>query len=401
MHTTTGADPARLINAQTFLDPYANFRRLREEDPMHWIPEFGVWFLSRYEDIVAVLKDDVHFSKERTRVEQGLHPTVRKWLGPLFKDDPDHRRVRSVLERFFAVPNLQRFEHQLQGIIGDAVRRLQGSNEVDLIRDFAYDIPLVLMPLTLGLPQEDYPLFGAWAPGVADGFNPDPESKAWKNGAEAYEAVADYLRQRMGEIRRNPPSEPTILSLLIKASDAGTLSEEEAVGQAVLIFVGSHETTLNLIGLSAFSFLRHPHELEKLRRDPAMIPAGIEEVLRFDGPGHMCDRRVRKDIQLRGTQLQENDHVWLGLASANRDPLCCDRPEEFIIDRESAPRHLGFSQGIHLCLGRHLARLEARIAIAHLFEAFPRMTLADSGPHPYNENLFVHGLRKLPVRLNG
>lgn len=401
MQTNGQTAPPSLVHGDTFLNPYPMFKRLREEAPVQWVPEFGVWFISRYDDIVAVVQDNDHFSKERTRVERGLHPTVRKWLAPLFMDDPDHRRLRSVLDRFFAIKSLQRFSEEIDQTVRRAAHDLRDENEIDLLQKFAYRIPLHVLSMTLGLPREDFKLFEAWAPGIGDGFNPDKTSKAWQNGGVVYGEVAGYLADMIKAIRVNPPGEPTILSLLIEANDAGVISEDELIGQAVLLFVGTHETTLNLIGLSAYSFLRHSGELDKVKRNPALLAGAIDEVLRFDGPGHMCDRRVQKEIEVHGTRLKEDDAVWLGLAAGNRDPRCCERPDEFIVDRQGPVRHLGFSQGIHLCPGRHLSRLEARLAIAALFEVFPNIALAGAAPLAYNENLFIHGLRQLPVRLNG
>ncbi len=170
-----------------------------------------------------------------------------------------------------------------------------------------------MLSLTLGLPREDFPLFLKWAPGISDGFNPDKTSKAWQNGGVAYGEWLITWPSMIKVIRRNPPAEPTILSLLNDAHAAGVISEDELIGQAVLLFAGSHETTLNLIGLSAYTFLRHPLELAKIQLNPALLESGIDEVLRFDGPGHMCDRRVSQEIELHGVLLKENDAVWLGL----------------------------------------------------------------------------------------
>jgi len=401
MASNKPAGPPALMHSESFRDPYPMFQRLREEAPVHWVPEFNIWFISRYDDIVNVVQDNEHFSKEKTLVELGLHPTVKKWLAPLFKDDPDHYRLRSILEKFFSIRSVKGFSEEIEQIVRRAAQELKGKEEIDLLEQFAYRIPLHVLSLTLGLPKEDFPLFLKWAPGISDGFNPDKTSKAWQNGGVAYGEVADYLATMIKAMRRKPPAEPNVLSLLNDAHAAGVISEDELIGQAVLLFAGSHETTLNLIGLSAYTFLRHPQELAKVKRDPTLLEGGIDEVLRFDGPGHMCDRRVSQEIELHGVQLKENEAVWLGLGAGNRDERCCDRPDEFIIDRPGPSRHLGFSRGIHLCPGRHLSRLETRLAVGALFEAFPNMTLAGSPPLEYNENLFIHGLKHLPVRLNG
>ncbi len=399
MSERTEAPPARLMNDRIYHDPWSTYERLRAEDPVHWVPELDVWFVSRYRDIVNVLQQPERFSKQNTRLELSMHPTVRRYMFTLFKENPDHRRLRSSVERFFTRRNLEAFRQQITEIIGEAVDELQEGNETDLVRTYAYRIPINVLCLTLGLPRSDYHLFEEWAAGIGHGMNPDPRSERWQIAGDTYAAVGAYLADLIRDIRAHPPAQTTILSLLVESHQAGDISEEELISLAVNLYGAAHETTLNLIGLTVYSLLRFPEEMAKVRRDPALMANAVEETVRFDGAGHMVDRHVNEDFELHGKMLKTGDTVFLGLASGNRDPESCEFPDRFIVDRKQPTRHLGFSHGNHFCVGRLLGRMETTLAVEALTQAYPDMELTEPAPLPYNENLFLHGLKRLPVHL--
>jgi len=388
-----------LIDENIFDNPYPAFARLREEQPVYRIPEFDAWFISRFQDAIAVLHDDEHFSKADTILTRNMHPTVRKLFSTLQQDDPDHRRIRTVLQKFFSIRDLKAFEQEVQSIVDGAIEKLRADREAELMKDFAYRIPIEVLCVILGLPKEDYALFEGWAPGLVKGFNPDPSSENWRVGARTYDELREYLIGLIAHLRGEPQKRQTIMSLLIEACDAGTISEEELLSQAVVMYVGSHETTLNLIGQTIYCLLRHPDELAKIHRNRDLVAGAVEEAIRFDGPGHMVERRVAKPIMIHGVELAEDDALFVGVASANRDPDCCENPDQFLIDRERRVDHVGLGHGIHYCLGAHLARMEARLSVASLFTEFPNLSLAEPPPLPYNENMMLRGIKRLPVQL--
>lgn len=392
--------PPKLLDPDIFRNPWPTYEALRARDPVHWVPELDVWFVSRYADIVDILSRPDRFSKQDTRLELNMHPVVRRYMFTLFKENPDHRRLRAVVERFFTPRNLETFRERIAAIIDEAINDIRDEAEVDLVRRYAYRIPINVLSLTLGLPPEDYHLFEEWAPGIAHGMNPDPSSDRWRIAGETYAAVGEYLADLITELRKRPSGETTILSLLIDGWDSGTISEAEMISLAVNLYGAAHETTLNLIGLTVYNLLRYPDERTKLEQDPTLIESAVEEVVRYDGAGHMVDRRVNETMVLHGRELKQNDTVFLGIASGNRDPDCCAEPQRFLVDREGPVRHLGFGRGNHFCVGRLLGRLETRMAVAALLDSFPRLELLEEPPLEYNENLFLHGLKRLPVRLN-
>lgn len=399
MEKHASAPSPNLMNDDIFRDPWPTYARLRAEDPVHRVPELDVWFLSRYPDIVQVLRQPDRFSKQNTRLQLNMHPTVRKYMFTLFKENPDHRRLRASVERFFTRQNLERFRSRIADIIDEAIDDLRDETEVDLVTRYAYRIPINVLCLTLGLPPGDYHLFEKWAPGIAHGMNPDPSSERWQIAGETYAAVGKYLTDLIGHMRANPPAEPTILSLLVASCEAGDIDEDELVSLAVNLYGAAHETTLNLIGLTVYSLLRFPDELEKVKRNPDLMSNAVEETVRFDGAGHMVDRHVNEDTELHGKTLKAGDTVFLGIASGNRDPECCESADRFLVDRKQPTRHLGFGHGNHFCVGRLLGRMETTMAVDALIRTFPDVALVEPAPLDYNENLFLHGLKRLPLRL--
>ena len=393
--------PAPMLSPEFFRDMFATYAWLREHDPVHRIEPIDTWFVSRYADAAAILADNEHFSVEDMPIVKAWHPDVRMALSSLFMDDPDHARLRGVVRDFFLPASVQLREAMVAGIVNSALEQVKSSGKaiIDIEKEYAYTIPIDVLSAIMGLPKEDFPLFHAWAPQLSEALQPMQTEEQREKGGAVARAIRDYLLRIIQGGNLKPQGEETVLSLLRDAVQRGVMNEQELLTQAIQLYIGGHETTLSLIGKCIYALLTHPAELRKLKADPSLLPQLVEETVRFNGVSHIIVRRVAKDYQLHGLTLKENDMLFVGNASANRDATVFERADEFIIDRPSRIRHLGFGRGIRFCLGNHLAKLETRLAIAALFRAFPDMRLCEGHEPQFGTNLMLHGLLSLPVQL--
>ena len=393
--------PAPMLSPEFFRDIFPTYAWLREHDPVHRIEPIGTWFVSRYVDAVAILADNDHFSVENMPITETWHPDVRMALSSLFMDDPDHARLRGVVREFFQPASVQRREALVAGIVNNALEQVQsfGKTVIDIEKEYAYTIPIDVLSAIMGLPQEDFPLFHAWAPQLSEALQPMQTEEQREQGGTVARAIRDYLLRIIQGGNLKPQGEETVLSLLREAVQHGVMSEQEMLTQAIQLYIGGHETTLSLIGKCIHALLTHPAELRKFKADPSLAPKLVEETVRFNGVSHVIVRRVAKDYRLHDVTLKENDMLFVGNASANRDAAVFERADEFIIDRPGRIRHLGFGRGIRFCLGNHLAKLETRLAIVALFRAFPDMRLVEGREAQFGTNLMLHGLLSLPVQL--
>ena len=393
--------PAPMLSPEFFRDIFPTYAWLREHDPVHRIEPINTWFVSRYVDAVAILADNDHFSVEDMPITETWHPDVRMALSSLFMDDPDHARLRGVVREFFQPASVQRREALVAGIVNNALEQVQsfGKTVIDIEKEYAYTIPIDVLSAIMGLPQEDFPLFHAWAPQLSEALQPMQTEEQREQGGTVARAIRDYLLRIIQGGNLKPQGEETVLSLLREAVQHGVMSEQEMLTQAIQLYIGGHETTLSLIGKCIHALLTHPAELRKFKADPSLAPKLVEETVRFNGVSHVIVRRVAKDYRLHDVTLKENDMLFVGNASANRDAAVFERADEFIIDRPGRIRHLGFGRGIRFCLGNHLAKLETRLAIVALFRAFPDMRLVEGREAQFGTNLMLHGLLSLPVQL--
>ena len=393
--------PAPMLSPEFFRDIFPTYAWLREHDPVHRIEPISTWFVSRYADAVTILADNDHFSVENMPITETWHPDVRMALSSLFMDDPDHARLRGVVREFFQPASVQRREALVAGIVNNALEQVQsfGKTVIDIEKEYAYTIPIDVLSAIMGLPQEDFPLFHAWAPQLSEALQPMQTEEQREQGGTVARAIRDYLLRIIQGGNLKPQGEETVLSLLREAVQHGVMSEQEMLTQAIQLYIGGHETTLSLIGKCIHALLTHPAELRKFKADPSLAPKLVEETVRFNGVSHVIVRRVAKDYRLHDVTLKENDMLFVGNASANRDAAVFERADEFIIDRPGRIRHLGFGRGIRFCLGNHLAKLETRLAIVALFRAFPDMRLVEGREAQFGTNLMLHGLLSLPVQL--
>ena len=377
-------------------DPYPTYHRLRAEDPVHQSP-LGFWVLSRYEDVAASLRDP-RFAKEAIAgfVAARFGRPVER-MSMLDLDPPDHTRLRALVSKAFTPRVVEQLRSHIQSIVDDLLRSVDGAHAMDLIEDFAYPLPVIVICELLGVPVSDRERFKQWGLDVARGLDAlllPPDSDVIVRARASRFALTDYFRQLIAERRRAPRAD--LLSGLIAAEEAGDrLSEEDLLATSILLLLAGHETTVNLIGNGTLALLRHPAQLQRLREDPGLIGSAVEELLRYDGPVQRTARIPSEDVVVGGRTIPAGDMVMPFIGAADRDPAQFPDPDRLDLGR-TPNRHIAFGLGIHFCLGAPLARVEGQIAINTLVQRFPKLALATDSPQ-FRQSLTLRGLSTLPV----
>jgi cytochrome P450 len=396
-------------------DPFPLYRLLREESPIHRSP-LGFWVLARHADCLAVLRDRrassddantdptllstgvIDSERQASPIDDFLAAAERDNRPFLFRDPPDHTRLRGLVSKAFTPRMVEGLRARTQEIVDELLARALEAGSVDIVADLAYPLPVRVICDMLGVPAEDEPRFAGWSAALARGLDPEwlltPAARRARD--DAILAFAEYFFGLLSERRAHPGAD--LLSQLALAEDAGdTLSEGEMLSTAILLLVAGHETTVNLIGGGVLALLEHPDEMERLRTDPALVRTGVEEMLRYVTPVQLTGRSLTAPMTVQGVDMPQGALVMILLGSANRDPAVFDDPERFDLGRADN-RHLGFGFGIHHCLGAPLARLEAQVAIGELVRRTRSIDLGFNEVH-YRENVVLRGLIELPVEL--
>lgn len=398
-----------ILSPAFFADPYPTLRRMREEDPVYWHPLLKSWVLTRYSDVQRVLRDS-RSEYSNSKVEQyGLgapessrgklevfNAFVSKWLA--FMDPPAHTRLRSMISRAFTVHAVERLRPRVQAAIDELLAAVRARGRMDIVADFAAQLPLIVFSEMMGIPREDgerlqrdgllvMSLFGA---GLATAETVDA----------AYSGVMSYYEYFTTHIAsRRSRSTEDLLSKLVEARvDGEGLTDDELVAMCVTLFLASQETTLYLIANAVYALLRHPEQAERLRRSPALIDNALEEMIRWDGPTFGTFRRSLSDVtDIGGGKIVAGDYVLSIVCSANRDEARFPEPDRFDIERQDT-RHLAFSTGMHTCPGAALSRLEGRLALHALLQTFSELRL-DTDSLEWLPNMMVRGMKSLPITM--
>jgi cytochrome P450 len=393
------ADPA--INA----DPFPIFRRLQDEDPVHWSDAVKGWNVTRYDDVRAIALDR-ELSADRVRPFFAVLPSEEQrkladlahylTLWAVFKDPPDHTRLRGLLNRAFTPRAVEALRPNIARIVDDLLDNIAARGEADLIADFAYPLPASVIMDMLGVPRSDLAVMKVWSDDIAlfvgiARTTPGKHARAQAGTRE----MAAYFRRLVAE-RRKAPRDDMISALIAAEEQAQHLTEDEIVATCILLLFAGHETTANLIGNGVLALLRHPEQLAKLRARPELAASAVEECLRYDGPSGALARVVAVAQEMGGRHLKQGDRVYAWMNAANRDPRRFPDPDRFDIER-SDNRHLTFGHGAHFCLGAPLARLEAQIAFPRLLARLDRLALVPTRLE-WIDSLILRGVKRLPVR---
>jgi cytochrome P450 len=399
----------RRLSVDFLDDPYPTYRALREHDPIHRTAD-GSYFLSRYDDCLAVYRDTATWSSDKKqdfRPNFGDSPLYEHHTTSLvFNDPPYHTRVRKLLAPAFAPRALRALQPRIEALVDRLLEAAARRGEIDLIADFAAAIPIQLIGDMLGIPQEEREPLRDWSLAILGALEPVLSAQQFGAGVTAVSDFKRYLNEVIAARLRDAGSDPgEILSKLIDASAfapaAGTgeqLSELELIHNCIFLLNAGHETTTNLIGNAVDLLLRHPDAWEDLRHHPELMESAVEEFLRLESSNQLGNRRAAKATQLGGVTMAAGTYVHIGIGAANRDPAQFDEPDRLDIRRQPN-RHLAFGTGIHACAGMSLARMEAQVAIGRLLRRFGRIEA--SGDAVRGGRARFRGFRSYPLRVSG
>jgi cytochrome P450 len=410
--TMTSADADEVVFnpfEDGFVDsPYEQYARLRAAAPVHHSSLLHGWVVTRFDDVGKLLRDptisaSIHNATptpltineldrlaERSRAERTV----------VLMDDPDHARVRRLMADPFRPRQIDRLRTMITERVADAIDRLStergdGTVEIDLIADFAYPLPVQIFSEMLGVPEEDHPRFRYWTQWVARPVDPimsDEERTECLNGLDEMYA---YLEEQAAQKRAKPADD--LMSELVHAEiDGEQLSHEELMAQLVTLYMAGHEPTAALIGAGMLALLRAPDQFARVRSEPGLLRNAVSELLRYDGPNQFVRRITTVSTVVGDVELPAGAVVYASPASANRDPdRWGETADQVVVDRSDAGQHLQFGAGVHACLGSHLARLQAEIAFAAIFERLHDIALA--GEPQWSTRMFIRALNSLPI----
>ena len=386
-------------------DPYPQYAAMREGDPVHRTPlEF--WVLFKYEDIARFLKDPTLSVEDRNARPSAIDQMIMDAVGDraergthtmLNLDPPDHTRLRKLVTKAFTPRVIENLRPRIQAMVAEMLDHAEKRGEMDLIADYAFPLPFAVISEMLGVPAVDGDKLRGWSGLIVRSLEPIIDT----NLAIAIADASDHMYEYVGEMIEKKRKEPAddLLSALISAEEQGdALTDDELQEQVLLLYIAGHETTVNLIGNGVLALLRNRDQLERLRADASLIPNAVEELLRYDSPVQMSRRITLKDVEIRGTLIEEGSFCGVSLASANRDR---DRwgPDADTLDvtRADASHHLSFGGGVHYCLGASLARVEGQVAIGTLVDRFA--TIEPAADPEWNGRINLRGLERLPLTL--
>lgn len=399
-----------IMAASFHADPFPTFAAMRAAGPVIplRLPLLGrTWAPTTYEATSAAMKSSDLFVLEGRHAGRAATGTAgMQWWMPrsirvmantmLQKDEPDHRRLRRLVDHAFARRDIQAMRSNVERIADQLLDGFEGRAEVELAAEFSRRLPLIVICDLLGVPEADRAAFSELA----------RKALAINNMAGfilamgSFQKMIAYVRQEIEMARRNP--RPGLIAELIRTeADGDQLNENELLSMIMLLLVAGSETTTHLISDSVIALEQHPVQKAWLFEDPALrMERAVEELARFSSPVQMTKPRfVAQDTEFFGQRLRRGELITPMIAAANADPQAFEQPEALKLDRFPNP-HLVFSSGVHFCLGQQLARVEAQSAIGRLYARFPDLALAP-GPIAWSERIGIHGPKVLPVKLNG
>ncbi|MDQ1382567.1 MAG: hypothetical protein QOJ71_3286 [Actinomycetota bacterium] len=393
-----------------FEDPYAQYKLVREQDPVHFSP-IGAIALFRYEDVHRVLRDPSLSVEEDKMMPLAVDadPDIAAMLAErreggshnmLNLDPPDHHRLRRLVSKVFTPRTVEELRPRVQQLVDEHLDiALASGGDVDLIAGLAFPLPFIVISEMLGIPEgRDRSQLREWSGAVVKTFDPILTRDEILASFDAIDNINAYITEVIAWKREHPSDD--LLSALIAAEDEGDrLSEIELMEQVLLLYVAGHETTVNLIGNGTLALLRNRDQLELLTTDPSVDTTFVDELLRYDSPVQMSRRITVAPYELGGKSIEPGSIVMTCLGAANRDPAKWGETADTLdIRRADAREHMSFGGGFHSCLGAHLARLEGQVAMTTLVRRFPAVELATEKPE-YNGRIVLRGLAELPVTL--
>lgn len=394
----------QMLDAEYLENPYPLYHRLREADPVLWDEEQNYWVLTGHGDVMAGLRDQ-RFSARRMNIETAwipeemkatLEPPIRALTRQmLFLDPPDHTRLRGLVSKAFTPRMIEKLRPRIQQIIDELLAPAREHGQMEVISEFAYPLPAIVIAEMLGVPPEDRARFTEWTNDF--GTLLDGGEMIFEQLVQSLQGVYEFMEYFRAIIRqqRQEPQD-NLLQAMANAEEHGDmLSEEELLGNCVLLLAAGHGTTTHLIGNSLLALLRHPAQMRLLRDNPTLLPTAVAELLRYDSPVQMTSRIATETLSIGGKEIAAGQEVLFCLGAANHDPAQFAQPDTLDVRRPES-RHLAFGQGIHFCLGAPLARVEAEMALGALLKASADPHLGTETIEHFPSQVF-RGVSSLPL----
>jgi len=420
--TTPKFDP---FSPENRTNPYPHYAELRKYAPVHRLEGPGYYLVSRYDDVAEVLKRPEAFSSramqrmmmsgmsvgiQNMQTGDSFDPKALEVLSQLAgalgfnpaemmttpsvisSDPPNHSRLRNIVNRGFTPRRIAALETRIREIAADALDRMLEHDEFDLVADFTIPLPVTVIAEILGVESDRFGDFKRWSDTLIQGATGSASGTQPAELLATFKEFNDYFMEQIERRRRDPKDD--LISVLVAAEDGEVaLSPMETMMFAILLLVAGNETTTNLMGNAVQALLDDRDQFARIQADSKLVPAMVEETLRYDSPIQMLFRETTEDVVLAGTKIPKGSAVMPIFASANRDETRFADPDRFDIDRDNRG-HLAFGYGIHFCLGASLARLEARVGFEELFKRVARLNRLDSDVE-YVDSFLLRGLRRL------
>ena len=383
-------------------DPYPFYHRLREAAPV-FKTEQGFWLLTRYDDVAFSLRDkrfgkdfagNIHRRYGVDRMNEPVIANLAKTM--LVLDPPDHTRLRSLVTKAFTARRVADMRPRIRKLVDQQLDRVAGKGAMDVIRDLAHRLPVIVICDMLGIPEEHRDAFLVGSNVSGRVLDPVPMTREELDQANIGTQMGNNYFDQLCELRRKDPQDD-LTTELVRAEEAGDrLSTEELRANIGLLFGAGHETTTNLIGNGLLALHRAPEQWQRIKDDPALIPNAVEELLRFDSSVQMTGRVTNTEVEVGGVTLPAGESVITLLGAANRDPAHYADPDKLDVGRQNV-RPMSCGGGIHHCLGAQLARLEAELVFTALVERLPTLELPEKATPAWRRTFTLRGLHKLPA----
>ena len=420
---------SNLLRPEVRANPYPFYAQLRVQDPVYWDEEMGFWVLTRYADIASVYTDDrfsraqglmSNFRRLPEAEQQIAEPVYHSFSKTMFYADPPyHTHLRGLMNNAFTPRRVEQMRPNIQRIVDELLDQVQANRNMDIVHDFAYPLPVIVIAELLGLPTNDRERFKGWSDDLFAILGTVRHSpQLMKRAAQSLTEMTEYMTE-LSRVRREEPRDD-LLSVLLSVVDEdeqlecphphhaqtqgglarerptdAKLTQDELVANINILLSTGHETTTHLIGNGVLALLQHPDQMQQLKSRPALVHSAIEEIMRYDNPVQITYRSAIEDAEIDGKQMHKGDLINSILGSANRDPERYTDPDRFDITRNEG-RHLNFGLGIHFCIGASLVRLEAEIAFNTILRRFPKLQL-ETESLDWQEHPVFRGLKSLPV----
>lgn len=394
-----------LMAPEVVADPHSYYRTLRENERVHWNERWKGWVLTGYKEVVDVLRDPENFSSDRMGyLEKELSQEEQESIAPIFhvlkywmvfRDPPEHTVLRMLLNKLFTPVAIERYRPMVRKIVQKALDKVVHTGKIEVIRDFAYDIPMSVILELIGAPDLDRDKIKEWSEAIGVFFFiKADEPRRREIACEGINSLVEYITPLIQQRRDHPGID--LISLLISAEEAGQITYNDVLATCVLLIFGGHETTMNLIANGTLALMEHPEQWEKLRDNPVFLKRAVEELLRYDGSVKSTVRWAKKDVMVGDKLVKQGERLLVSLSGANRDPLQFENPDTLDVTRDPN-LHVAFAHGIHVCLGASLARMEAEEAFAGLIKRITCPKVDEDAYLNYYPSVVHRALKNLPV----